>query len=70
MKKENCQPLTCQLPDLKKATDQLCVTDFRKKKFWKTCMVVDILLRDPLKPERKASVIPGKVISGLHFSVK
>ena len=33
-------------------------------------MVVNILLRDPLKPERKASVIPSKVISGVHVSVK
>ena len=64
IKKKNCLPLSCQLPD------RLCVTDPRKRVLGKTDMVVDILLRDPPKPTRKASLTPGKAISGFNFPIR
>ena len=33
-------------------------------------MVVDFLLLDPLNPERKASLTPGKAVSGSNFPIK
>ena len=33
-------------------------------------MVVDFLLLDPLNPERKVSLIPGKAVSGFNFPIK
>ena len=33
-------------------------------------MVVDFLLRDLPKPERKASLTPGKAVSGFNFPIK
>ena len=33
-------------------------------------MAVDFLLRDPLNPERKASLTPGKAVSGFNFPIK
>ena len=33
-------------------------------------MVVGFLLRDPPKPERKASLTPGKAVSGLSIPIK
>ena len=33
-------------------------------------MVVDFLLRDPSKPERKVSLTPGKVVSSFKFPIK
>ena len=47
VKKKNCLPLTCRLPDLAKATEQLCVTDPRKRVLGKKDVVVDFLLWDP-----------------------
>ena len=72
-KKKNSLPFTCQLPGLAKATERLCVTDPRKIFLGKTNMVnmvVDFLLRDPPKPERKASLIPGKAVSSFNFPIK
>ena len=66
----NCLPFTCQLPVMAKATGQLCVTDPRKRFLGKTDMVVDFLPRDPLKPKRKASLTPRKVVSSFHFQIK
>ena len=62
VKKENCLPFACQLPGLAKATERLCVTDPRKRVSAKTDIVIDFLLRDPPKPERKASLTPGKAV--------
>ena len=56
IKKENYLPFTYQLPGLVKAIERLCVTNPRKKILRKTDMIVDFLLRDPLKTERKASL--------------
>ena len=53
-----------------KATERLCVTDPKKRFLGKTDMVVDYLLRDPPKPERKASLTPGKAVSGFNFPIK
>ena len=33
-------------------------------------MVVAFLLRDPPRPERKASLTPGKAVSGFNFLIK
>ena len=33
-------------------------------------MVVDFLLRDPPKPERKASMAPDKAVSSFNFPIK
>ena len=33
-------------------------------------MVVDFLLRDPPKPEREASLTPGKAVSRFNFPIK
>ena len=63
IKKKNCLPFSCQLPGLAKATERLCVTDPMD-------MVVDFLLRDPPKPKRKASLTPGKAVSGFDFPIK
>ena len=54
IKKNKSLLFTCQLAGLAKATERLCVTDPRKRFLGKTDMVVDFLLRDPPKPERKA----------------
>ena len=53
-----------------KATERLCVTDPRKRVFGKTDIVIDFLLRDPPKPEPKASLTSGKAVSGFNFPVK
>ena len=70
IKKSKSLPFTCQLPGLAKATERLCVTDPRKRFLGKTDMFVDYLLRDPPKPERKASLTPAKPISGFNFLIK
>ena len=70
IKKKNCLPFTCQLFGLAKATGRLCVTDPRKRVFGKTDIVIDFLLRDPPKPERKASLTTGKAVSGFSFLIK
>ena len=70
IKKKNCLPFSCQLPGLAKATERLCVTDPRKSVLGKTDIVVDFLLRDPPKPKRKASLTPGKAVSGFDFPIK
>ena len=70
IKKSKSLPFTCQLPGLAKATERLCVTDPRKRFLGKTDMFVDFLLRDPPKPERKASLTPGKAVSGFNFPIK
>ena len=70
IKKNKSLPFTCQLPGLAKATERLCITDPRKRFLGKTDMVVGFLLRDPPKPERKASLTPGKAVSGLSIPIK
>ena len=70
IKRKNCLPFTYQLPGLAKATERLCVTDHKKIVLGKTDIVVDFLLRDPLKAERKASLTPGKTVSGFNFPIK
>ena len=70
IKNKNCLPFTCQLPGLTKATERLCVTDLKKRVFGKTDVVIDFLLRDPPKPEQKASLTPGKAVSGFNFPIK
>ena len=70
IKKKKSLPFTCQLPGLAKATGRLCVTDPRKRFLGNTDMVVDFLLRDIPKPERKASLTRGKAVSGFNFPIK
>ena len=54
-KKKTYLRFTCKLPGLVKATERLCAKDPRKINLGKTNMVVDLLLWDPPKLERKAS---------------
>ena len=70
IRKNKSLPFTCQLPGLAKATERLCVTDPRKRFLGKTDLVVDFLLGDPPKPERKASLTPGKAVLGFNFPIK
>ena len=48
----------------------LCVTDPRKRVLGKIDKVVKFLLPDPPKPERKASLAPGKAVLGFNFPIK
>ena len=71
IKKNKSLPFTCQLPGLEKATERLCVTDPRKRFLGKADRVVDFLLGDPPKPDlQKASLTPGKAVSGFNFPIK
>ena len=53
-----------------KTTERVYVTDPRKRFLGKTDMVVDFLLPDPPKPERKASLTPGQVVLVFNSSKK